>query len=181
MSRLKVILLVLMVAVFASALIALVSWTTSSKQIAHMCEAGDADECRELGQEYLYGKKLPKDETKAFAAFTRGCEHGSDYSCVYVADFYTQGRVVPVDFARAFELYTRGCNARIQDGCFGLAVAYRDGHGTSVDKKRARDLFAEVCAHSYSSVGRNVHPSPDDPGCRERDALSDPTPAATAK
>jgi hypothetical protein len=53
-----------------------------AKETRHKCEARDTDRCEMLGEIYLNGKGVPKDERKALDFFEKTCNEGDMGACL---------------------------------------------------------------------------------------------------
>ncbi|MGA2964340.1 MAG: tetratricopeptide repeat protein, partial [Candidatus Korobacteraceae bacterium] len=70
-------------------------------------EAGDARSQRELGNSYLIGVGVPKDESQAAIWYRKAAEHGDAEAQFLLAMLYEQGRGVPKDAGQAAVWYQK--------------------------------------------------------------------------
>jgi uncharacterized protein len=93
-----------------------------AQQTNRKCEAGDAPSCETLGELYLNGKGIPKDETRALSIFEKTCDHGNMRACLDTGALYATATGTTVDMARAKQLMDKACAGGEQTACENAAA-----------------------------------------------------------
>lgn len=77
-----------------------------------------ADACVSLGQAYLRGSGIAKDEGRAAQYLSQACEGGAAAGCSGLAGMYDAGTTVTAKSpTRAYEFYKRACDGGDKAGC----------------------------------------------------------------
>jgi len=84
------------------------------------CTAGDSTACTLLGNMYLTGVGVEKDEARAAHFFLQACKGTDVDGCRRLGDAYANGVGVARNETRAAELYRLACDAAITGGCIAL-------------------------------------------------------------
>lgn len=109
------------------------------------CSGGDSEACFELANEYVEGRHVTRDETRAAALYVSACDHGNAAACASAGRMYEFAHGVSQDTARALQFYDVGCNAGSMTCCYNQALVLSRRAGSAADRERATDLFARVC------------------------------------
>ncbi len=109
------------------------------------CEGGGANACGNLGEMYVKGEGVQRDDAKGAALLQRACEAGDMKSCGGYGLVVLNGRGVPADPRRAAGILSRGCQGHDFPSCGYLGVLYVDGVGVPKDVARAQQLFRTAC------------------------------------
>ena len=116
------------------------------KMYQDVCNKGTLAGCVTLGFHYEWGAdKLPQDEAKAVALYTRACDLGDGLGCTSLASMHADGRGVQKDLARARSLNDASCKTGNLTGCTKLGLMLERGEGGDKDPDRAQKLFARGC------------------------------------
>lgn len=129
------------------------TWSKGSFEAAQKaCEAGDPTACHGLGQMYLYGLKVAKDETKASEFFTRACDKNDGPACASQALILISGEGAKRQPARAAELYQKACDRGDAVSCVDLADLYTNGNGIPKNEATAASLRERACKAGLTEV-----------------------------
>ena len=88
-----------------------------AQQTGRKCEAGDAASCKKLGELYLNGKGVPKDEERALSIFEKTCDQGNMGACLDTGALYATATGTTVNMARAKQLMDKACAGGEQTAC----------------------------------------------------------------
>jgi TPR repeat protein len=83
------------------------------QQLETNCNNGKGEDCGMLGSQLSLGYVVPKDSTKARAAFEKGCALDSTIACAELYKSLSLGEGGPQDLARAKQLSAKACNTGI--------------------------------------------------------------------
>lgn len=103
-----------------------------------------ADQEIKLGNNYLTGHGVSKDEKQAAYWYEKAAEAGSPWAQKQIGFFYQAGIGVPADPARAVHWYQLAAAAGLPEAKTNLGVAYRWGSGVRKDVPLAAQLFREA-------------------------------------
>jgi len=90
-----------------------------------------------LGDCYLCGRDVPKDETEAFNWFLTAAEQENTQGQIRVANAYLQGQGVPEDKTEAVKWYRKAAEQGSAEAQFALGNCYAKGEGVHEDKEEA--------------------------------------------
>jgi TPR repeat protein len=110
------------------------------------CEAGEADQCRRLGDTFQFQPDGGSDEARASAYYVRGCDMGSAPACLSAGRMYEYHHGVAEDDARAAGYYKRGCEKGHVPSCANYAIMLENGRGIAKDTPSAIKLYRDACA-----------------------------------
>lgn len=95
-------------------------------------EHGESTSACSVGEMYLKGEGVQKDESKAFEWFQKAVDMGSVYGQYLLGKCYMEGTGVAKDIAKGIALYTEsaefGSNAQ-----YALGLCYLEGNGVKKD------------------------------------------------
>jgi uncharacterized protein len=111
------------------------------------CTKSDTGSCVVLGDMFLTGSGVQKDEKHAVALFRQACDQGDEEGCGTLGIVLANGTGVPRDPARAWSLLNRACSRGITWACGNLATLYEAGMGVQQDRARAAELYGVACDH----------------------------------
>src|ERR1700728_64111 len=97
-----------------------------------------------LGNAYLSGHGVGKDEKQAAYWFERAAEAGNPWAEQQIGFFYQAGIGVPADESRAVHWYQLAAAGGLVSAKTNLGVAYLWGNGVPMDKRLAVQLFREA-------------------------------------
>ena len=92
-----------------------------------------------LGERYLNGNVVDKDEKKAVELFEKAANQNNDMGLLKLADCYKKGVGVSQDNAKAFSLNEKSANMGNTDAMIALSDMYAGGDG--VEKNMSKALF----------------------------------------
>jgi TPR repeat protein len=111
------------------------------------CIGGDIQRCRQLGDMYATGTRVPRDVPRAAELYEKVCEAGVADVCNTLGEMYEQG-AVPVAGAarRGEELFSRACSDGSTPGCLnvGLVLASRE------EFEQAAVFYDRACTGGYT-------------------------------
>lgn len=131
-----------------------IAWARADKAEAEKaCDGGDATACHGLGLMLQSGLKVPKDEKKAVAVFTKACGAGDGAACASLAGVYMNGEEgQKPDPAKAASFYRKACDGGEAVSCADLAEMHQTGNGVAKDEAQAKVLFEKACKAGYTEV-----------------------------
>jgi len=103
----------------------------------------------QLGEAYLDGELLPRDEARATELFARACEGGLPRGCVdLVEQFLAVEGAVPGELVQAALARVEGSCGRDRSGrsCFLTGFAYEHGRGRPRNPAHAAECYRRACA-----------------------------------
>ena len=92
-----------------------------------------------LGERYLNGNVVDKNEKKAVELFEKAANQNSDIGMLKLAECYKKGVGVIQDNAKAFSLYEKSANMGNSDAMIVLSDMYAEGNG--VEKNMSKALY----------------------------------------
>lgn len=92
-----------------------------------------------LGERYLNGNVVDKDEKKAVELFEKAANQNSDIGMLKLAECYKKGVGGTQDNAKAFSLYEKSANMGNTDAMIALSDMYAGGDG--IEKNMSKALF----------------------------------------
>jgi TPR repeat protein len=112
-------------------------------QFKAAAEKGDPPAKMALGDCYLAGKGVERDETKALALFREAADSGDVRAMNRLGDSYVHGVGGKIDLDEAFRLFTKAVDAGNLDALGNLGVLYANGDSPDhkPDPKKAVDLW----------------------------------------
>lgn len=98
---------------------------------------GDVSNMTYIGNCYLNGEGVDKDEFKAFEYFSEAAAAGDTEAQISLAHLCLKGEVVEKNEKKAFENYKLAAAQNNRQALFNLAISYELGIGTEVDRLEA--------------------------------------------
>lgn len=92
-----------------------------------------------LGERYLNGNVVDKDEKKAVELFEKAANQNSDIGMLKLAECYKKGVGGTQDNAKAFSLYEKSANMDNSEAMIALSDMYTEGNG--VEKNISKALY----------------------------------------
>lgn len=106
----------------------------------------DPAACTKLGEGYMVGTGVTKNDATARALFERSCTHGDQTACADLGFLLERGRGGATDAKRAVALYTKACDSNVPGACFNLGAATEFGQlGIRRDAIKAGLLYDKAC------------------------------------
>jgi TPR repeat protein len=117
---------------------------------ATACAAGDADQCRRLGDTYQFAADGGKDDVKAVSYYEHACALRSGPGCLSAGQMYEFHHGVQEDDTKAASFYRTSCDLKYVPGCANLAIMLENGRGVPKDVPAAIELYRSSCAAGAS-------------------------------
>lgn len=143
-----------------------------SDLLAVPCQHGDMQSCLTLGQLYLRGQGVARNEASALDFFRKACSTGSPRGCGMLGESYLFGQGTSVNLSTAKESLEKACELGDAPSCYNTGLMYRLGQAAQKDEAMALKRFTRACGLGFRL------------GCRAKQqlpAVSAVTPAAIAR
>lgn len=115
------------------------------KKALYWYEKAEKQGCGEaiftIGEFYMDGKGVEKDEKKGFEYWVKAAKYGYDIAMVWVGNCYWFGFVVDIDYYKAFDYYKMAAELGNCDGQFHVGECYQKGFGVIKDLNEAKKWF----------------------------------------
>lgn len=125
---------------------------TTIRHLETACRHNAPAACTGLGNFYMDGRGVAKDNDRGMALYAKDCQSGVGVGCFNQANVFASGTVGEIDSVRAKELYEVAAihyEKQCQDGdliwCVNLGVIYQ-GEYLSRDSARALSYYQKACA-----------------------------------
>ena len=118
--------------------------------------AGDATAQNVLGNCYLNGDGVPKNEIKAFEWYQKAAEQGNAFAQFNLGSCYYNGQGTPINYQLAVEWYKKAAEQDIAMAQNALGECYRDGEGVTRDYEAAVDMFDLAAEKDYYPAQYNL-------------------------
>ena len=107
-------------------------------------DQGHVSSQKKLGNMYLFGEDVPKDEAEGLKWYRKAAEQGDADSIFYVGACYDEGLGVPKDKSEAAKWWLKGAH-KGDDGCqVNLGVFYMYGWGVPKNETEAVKWFRKA-------------------------------------
>lgn len=116
------------------------------------CDAGNASQCRLLGNLYALSTGAEKDEARGLGLLEHACNLGDALGCVGAGRLYESGKGAAKDEKRAAQLYSAGCDLGDDTSCYNSAIMLESGRGVTKDDARAVLVYDKVCSHGAATA-----------------------------
>jgi len=103
------------------------------EQLQQRAQAGDAVAWYELGAEYITGRRVPRDPTKAANAFEKAAQAGIPEAAFNLGVCYQNGDGRPQDPAQKLRWFALAAEGVHGQAAYFLAMAYREGEQVPQD------------------------------------------------
>lgn len=108
-----------------------------------------------LGEDYLNGKGVPKDEQKAFHWLSLAAAQHSRAAEDLMGEFYQDGTVVPRDMAKAVQYFTASAAQHYGPAEMDLGLAYEFGRGVAHSRTQAIEYLKRAAADGNDQIAAN--------------------------
>ena len=127
------------------------------ERLKELAKRGDYQALFFLGQSYLKGEGVAKDEAKG-AELIKKAAANSDHPHIYwyLGFMYQAGWGVERDYAKAVEWYRKSAEKGYRLGQNRLAQMYRDGLGVKQDYAKAAELFTKAAEQGMDDAQYNL-------------------------
>lgn len=109
-------------------------------------EHGNSTASCRVGEMYLKGEGVEKDEKQAFGYFKKAYEKGSVYGEYLVGKCYFDGTGVVQDKGKAIKHITEAAKYD-RDAQYKLGECYYNGYGVKADKEKAKDFWRKAAKY----------------------------------
>jgi len=113
---------------------------------------GNGEAMARMGQLYLDGEGVPKDNGKARQWYEKAASHGSAAAMNDLGLMYTQGRDVDQDYQKGRQWFEKAAEGGNETAMSNLGQMYLQGMGVPADKVKAKQWF-EKAANAGSTDG----------------------------
>ena len=96
------------------------------QKLVKLADSGDATALYHLGEKYILGEDVEKDETKGCLYFLMAAARHNPDACSIVGFMYEFGHIVEIDYQKAIEYYEKGAGPLDHNNYFFLARIYRE-------------------------------------------------------
>lgn len=110
------------------------------------CDAGEADQCRRIGDTLLFAPDGGEDDARATAYYAHACELGNAPACLSAGHMNEYHRGVHKDDTKAADYYRHGCDKGHVPSCTNYAIMIENGRGVDKDVASAIRLYREACS-----------------------------------
>jgi TPR repeat protein len=126
--------------------LALKDYVTAAAMFRRGCDDGIAIACSKLGDIYLKGLGLTRDELKAVSLYRKACNGGEPNGCSNLGQMYENGRGgVALNYAQAISFYRKACDGGEPYGCYSLGRMYENGMDVPEDRSQAMYFYRKAC------------------------------------
>ncbi|MEZ5666725.1 MAG: tetratricopeptide repeat protein [Alphaproteobacteria bacterium] len=129
---------------------------TAYEELAPLADSGNASAQYYIGQMYLTGRGVERDEHRAFDYLSTAAESGDARAQVNLGLMYESGRVVERDLSQAAEWFSEAAEAGLPFAQTKLGVLYQRGEGVAQDYARALQLYESAAAQEDVYAIRNL-------------------------
>ena len=127
-------------------------YATALRLFRPLAEQGNVDVQVELGDLYLAGEGVPRDDAQAMNWYRKAADHGNARAQIRVGDMYDNAHSVFWDYAQAVAWYRKAAKAGNADGQYKLGLMYDFGDGVPQDYVSAHMWF-NLAASRGSGMG----------------------------
>ena len=124
---------------------------TAVAQLSSAVARGNADAQSALGDHYMRGAGVRRDDARAKALYEQAAAQGHARAMAKVAYMHEFGRggVAGPDYATAVALYTRAARLGFPDAQYNLGFLVAQGRGHARDEAKAARLYARAAASGH--------------------------------
>jgi TPR repeat protein len=120
------------------------------------CDAGDAEQCRRLGDTLQFAQDAGAQDGRAAAYYERSCALRDGAGCLSAGQVYEYHHGVAKDDAKAAGFYRASCDLHSVPGCANLAIMLENGRGVPTDVAAAVVLYRTACTAGVSLACERV-------------------------
>lgn len=113
------------------------------------CDAGDANPCLHLANQFVEGKKVAADPAKARAYAGKACQLDAARGCFIAGVYAAQGQGGPVDGPAAVRDLDRACRGGENTACMALQQIAQDGQLVPPDGPMAIGAAESACGRDF--------------------------------
>lgn len=116
----------------------------------------DAEQQFTIACQYLNGKGVPKDLSKAADLFQKAADKGHAEAQYNLGVCYHRGDGVSKDLTKAVEWWQKAAAQGDAGAQYNLGVCYEYGHGVPIDKDKAAKWYKKAAAQGYAAAERQL-------------------------
>jgi eukaryotic-like serine/threonine-protein kinase len=107
-------------------------------------DLGDSRAMQDLGEMFMDGNGVAKDDEEAVQWFRQAAEHGNTAAMVFLGGMYQLGTGVDQSDSTAADWFRKAAAAENPAAIFDLAMLYESGSGVNKDLGMARQLYEKA-------------------------------------
>lgn len=119
------------------------------KQVQDKAERGDSVAQNQLGEFYLYGRRVRADPKSAAVWFEKSAAQGNATAQLNLGMLLDAGQGVSVDYAKAIEWYRKAAAQNSYAAQYNLAAMYAEGRGVSRDDRESTRWLTLAADQGY--------------------------------
>jgi hypothetical protein len=127
-------------------------YATALRLLRPLAEQRNVDAQVQLGDLYLAGEGVPRDDAQAMNWYRKAADHGNARAQIRVGDMYDNAHSVFWDYAQAVAWYRKAADAGNAEGQYKLGLMYDFGDGVPQDYLSAHMWF-NLAASRGSGMG----------------------------
>lgn len=109
-----------------------------------------------IGEMYIFGQGVEKDNKKAFEWYTKSATQGNALGQSNLGTMYHNGLGVEKDFTKAIEWYEKAANQGDAYSQNRLGIMYSQGLGVEKDYKKAAEWYTKAANNGDASAQNNL-------------------------
>ncbi|MBV9999016.1 MAG: sel1 repeat family protein [Verrucomicrobia bacterium] len=129
-------------------------YVKAEQLLKKVADAGDTDAMDHLGELYLYGPALYRDNAQARERFLKAAEAGNVSAMNHMGQLYLYGWGVTQDSVRARQWYQKAAEGGSSEAMYTLGWLYEHGWGGGRDVTRARRWYQNAAATGNAEAGQ---------------------------
>ena len=107
-------------------------------------DLGDSRAMQDLGEIFMEGNAVPKDDQEAAKWFRKGADKGNTSAMLYLGGLYRLGNGVEQSDKDAAEWFRKAADAGNPAAMYDLGTLYEDGRGVPRDAALAKQLYQKA-------------------------------------
>jgi serine/threonine protein kinase len=107
-------------------------------------DLGDSRAMQDLGEIYMEGSVVPKDDQEAAKWFRKGADKGNTSAMLFLGGMYRLGNGVEQSDKDAADWFRKAADAGNPAAMYDLAILYEDGRGVPRDGALAKQLYQKA-------------------------------------
>jgi len=120
-------------------------WAAALREFVPLAQGGHHGAQFALGQAYLAGNGLKKDEALGAKWMRRSADQGNSYAQFWLGVLYVAGKGVPQNYRESVKWYRKSAEQGNAESQYPLALAYYNGLGVPQDSVSAH-MWANIAA-----------------------------------
>jgi serine/threonine protein kinase len=107
-------------------------------------DMGDSRAMQDLGEMFMEGSVVPKDDQEAAKWFRKGADKGNTSAMLFLGGMYRLGNGVEQSDKDAADWFRKAADAGNPAAMYDLAILYEDGRGVPRDSALAKQLYQKA-------------------------------------